>query len=121
MLAPERPDWREILREAADTQHLAVLTWQEAQAVRDELAGLEHLVEIAHETIQFSEGKAARFADRIVSITTADEQAVLAVARARAVLERWDRTPGAYADHGSVQRVAWRTAVSELRTALDGA
>lgn len=36
---PERPTLRAILTEAADTQHTAVLTWQEARTLLDALDG----------------------------------------------------------------------------------
>lgn len=38
-----RPPLRDILTEAADTQHTAVLTWQEARELIDYVARLERM------------------------------------------------------------------------------
>lgn len=47
----KRPLLRDILTEAADTQHTAVLTWQEARELLDYVAGLERL---AHPSVVVS-------------------------------------------------------------------
>lgn len=98
MADPIRPHWRQILHDAATTQHTAALTWTECNLVLAELADFEEALS-AGDACGAIGCRALADRDRYHDLANAQRGDAARLARIRNLLTRYERDGG---DAGAV-------------------